>query len=73
MQIQVESLKQELSDTVDKVKHGRTFVQSKVNQEVADLMHQIEDQDRQIVSLQKLLKKQARQVSVSIASEPVHT
>lgn len=62
-------MKQELSDTQDKVKHGRTFVQSKVNQEVADLMHQIDDQDRQIVTLQKMLKKQAKQVSVSDFSQ----
>lgn len=66
MQSEVENLKCEFSNASDKVKHESTYAKGKINQEVADLMGAIEDQDRQIQNLQKTLRKQAKQVSVKM-------
>ena len=54
----------EFSNASEKVKHESTYSKNKINQEVADLMIAIEDQERQIQNLQKTLRKQAKQVSV---------
>ncbi len=61
----MENLKCDFANASDKVQHESTYAKGKINQEVADLMLAIEDQDRQIQNLQKQLRKQAKQVSVS--------
>jgi len=51
-------------ETEDKVRHETNVIKNKVTQDVNDLLMAIDDQDRQILDLQKTLKKQAKQVSV---------
>ncbi|KAH9407603.1 hypothetical protein TYRP_012425 [Tyrophagus putrescentiae] len=63
LQSEVENLKCDFANASDKVQHESTYAKGKINQEVADLMLAIEDQDRQIQNLQKQLRKQAKQVS----------
>ncbi|KAJ6220749.1 hypothetical protein RDWZM_006561 [Blomia tropicalis] len=63
LQSEVENLKCEFTNASDKVKHESVFSKNKINQDVADLMIAIEDQDRQIQNLQKQLRKQAKTVS----------
>ena len=54
----------QLSEVDDKVRHESNLVKSKLTQDVTDLLLTIDDQDRQIGDLQKMLKKQAKHVAV---------
>ncbi|CAG2169754.1 unnamed protein product [Oppiella nova] len=63
LQSQIDNVVQQLTDTEDKVKHETTLIKTKLTQDVTDLLLTIDDQDRQIGDLQKMLKKQAKLVS----------
>ena len=64
----MEHLRNELNDSNEKMKHESCVVKNKLNQELADVMIAMEDQDRQINDLQKQLRRQAKQVSVCRSS-----
>ncbi|CAG2103642.1 unnamed protein product [Medioppia subpectinata] len=63
LQSQIDNVVQQLTDTEDKVRHETNQIKSKLTQDVTDLLLTIDDQDRQIIDLQKMLKKQGKHVS----------
>lgn len=54
-----------MAETEGKIKHESNVIKTKLNQEVGDLMLAIDDQDRQLSDLNKILRKQAKQISVN--------
>lgn len=66
LQTEIENVNQLLTDSEEKIKHETSVIKNKVTQDVNDLLMAIDDQDKQIAELQKILRKQSKQISVII-------
>lgn len=68
LQSEIDVLNGLIGETEEKIKKESTVVKNKLNQEVADIMMALDDQDRHNADLHKAIKKQAKQISVTMSS-----
>ena len=64
LQSEIDNLSQLFAEQEGKIRHESTFIKNKINQDVAELVLAVDDQDRQMSDLHKALKKQSKQISV---------
>lgn len=65
IQSEVESLTQSIGEIESHIKSESSAVKKQLNQDVADLVIVLDEQDRTICDLNKSIKKQHRQIDVS--------
>ena len=62
--LEIDNLSELFAEQEGKIRHESTFIKNKINQDVAELVLAVDDQDRQMSDLHKALKKQSKQISV---------
>ncbi len=62
----MDNLNQQLTDANGMIKQETVGVKSKLNQELGELFVAVDDQERKISELHKIVKKQMKQIAVCL-------